>query len=146
MAGDDEELDRPVSARAAAELDRALGSAIRVRRLALGVTQQDLAIRCGISFQQIQKYENGSNRIAFSRVAQIAEALETTVGDLAGALTPATGRTEYLEHVRMLAAPGAADLLAAYLELPPTAQRCLTDWVRQLSRDARGAATAKPVP
>lgn len=73
-------------ARAADDLDRALGNAIRLRRHSLNLSQAQLAGACGISFQQIQKYENGGNRVSFSRLVQIARALDCWVGDLTGAL------------------------------------------------------------
>ena len=65
-------------ARAADELDRALGNAIRLRRRSLNLTQEQLANACGISFQQVQKYENGANRVSFSRLVQIARAICTS--------------------------------------------------------------------
>ena len=51
-------------------MDVALGAAVRIRRRSLGISQETLADHCGVSFQQIQKYENGANRISFSRLAQ----------------------------------------------------------------------------
>src|SRR6478736_258517 len=76
----------PSDARAADDLDRALGNAIRLRRRSLNLTQEQLANACGISFQQVQKYENGANRVSFSRLVQIARALECRVTDLTTAL------------------------------------------------------------
>lgn len=57
-------------------VDMHVGHQIRVARLALNITQQELAARCGITFQQIQKYENATNRVSASRLWQIAQALE----------------------------------------------------------------------
>ncbi|HEY0435049.1 MAG TPA: helix-turn-helix transcriptional regulator, partial [Phenylobacterium sp.] len=70
-------------------LDVALGAMVRLRRRTLGMTQDMLAERCGVSFQQIQKYENGANRISFSRLVQIATALSCRVSDLIGVLDDA---------------------------------------------------------
>ena len=61
--------------REANALDRRVGALIRQRRETLGLTQTDLARRCGVTFQQIQKYERGSNRVSFGRLVQIAEGL-----------------------------------------------------------------------
>src|SRR5665213_254314 len=74
------------SAKAPDPMDIALGAAVRLRRKTLGISQEALAEQCGISFQQIQKYENGANRISFSRLAQIAAALHCRVGDLIAVL------------------------------------------------------------
>ena len=56
-------------------VDAAVGENIRMARLAAGISQSELGKACGITFQQIQKYENGTNRVGGSRLMQIAEAL-----------------------------------------------------------------------
>lgn len=61
--------------------DAWVGARIALRRAALGLSQTDLARRIGVSFQQLQKYENGSNRISASRLHRIALALGAPVGD-----------------------------------------------------------------
>lgn len=57
------------------DVDAHIGRCVRVRRLELGLTQKRLADAVGIAFQQIYKYEKGIDRIAASRLQQIAEAL-----------------------------------------------------------------------
>ena len=131
------EFERQPSARAAVELDEALGNAIRTRRSAVGMTQHELAGRCGISFQQIQKYESGANRISFSRLAQIANALGTSVADFANALMPSEGTAPTLKELQLLAIPGALDLLTEFAQLTPEGQRVLLAFLRQV-RDDRG--------
>jgi transcriptional regulator with XRE-family HTH domain len=59
-------------------IDRHVGARIRMQRMVRGVSQTDLGNAVGVSFQQIQKYENGSNRVGASRLHQIADALEVT--------------------------------------------------------------------
>jgi transcriptional regulator with XRE-family HTH domain len=63
-------------------LDIALGLAIRVRRHSKGMSQSDLGDAIGVSFQQIQKYERGSNRVSFSTLVRVCEALGCSVPDL----------------------------------------------------------------
>jgi transcriptional regulator with XRE-family HTH domain len=63
-------------------VDVVLGENIRTARLAAGLSQTDLGRACGVTFQQIQKYENGTNRIGGSRLMQIAEALKTPAATL----------------------------------------------------------------
>lgn len=63
-------------------LDQALGLAIRLRRKAKGLSQQQLGDACDVSFQQIQKYERGSNRVSFSMLVRIAKAMSCHVFDL----------------------------------------------------------------
>lgn len=69
-------------ARAALPVDVAVGRAIARRRSALGLSQSKLASACGVSFQQVQKYETGANRISCSRLFQIAEVLRVVPADL----------------------------------------------------------------
>lgn len=61
-------------------VDIHIGSRIRMRRLQLGITQQEIAGRLTMSFQQVQKYENGTNRVSGSRMAKIAEMLGVDPG------------------------------------------------------------------
>jgi transcriptional regulator with XRE-family HTH domain len=57
-------------------VDAVVGENIRTARLAAGLSQTELGAACGITFQQIQKYEKGANRVGGSRLMQIAEALK----------------------------------------------------------------------
>jgi transcriptional regulator with XRE-family HTH domain len=56
-------------------MDKHVGSKIRVRRQALGISQRKLAHAVGVSFQQIQKYEDGTDRIGAGRLQQLSQAL-----------------------------------------------------------------------
>lgn len=58
---------------------KAVGARIRLRRKLLGLTQASLADRVGIRFQQVQKYESGSNEVGSFRLLQLAENLEVPV-------------------------------------------------------------------
>lgn len=71
-----------VDPRRPTDIDELIGRNIARRRTGLGMTQTALAARTGISFQQIQKYETGENRVACSRLFQIAEALNVVPADL----------------------------------------------------------------
>ncbi len=61
------------------EVDYHIGQRLQLRRIMLGLSQSDLAKRCGVSFQQIQKYETAGNRIPASRLFDLSQALETSV-------------------------------------------------------------------
>ncbi|HEV7352927.1 MAG TPA: helix-turn-helix transcriptional regulator [Brevundimonas sp.] len=61
-------------------LDAAVGARIAARRQGLGLSQAALAGRIGVSFQQLQKYESGTNRISASRLHHLAQALGAPVG------------------------------------------------------------------
>lgn len=67
------------TAKNASEKDIAIGERIRIRRMELGKSQGALASSLGISFQQVQKYESGVNRVGSGRLAEIAAALEVPI-------------------------------------------------------------------
>jgi len=60
-------------------VDRHVGSRVRMRRLMLGMSQTSLADKLGLTFQQVQKYEKGKNRMGSSRLQQIANILQVPV-------------------------------------------------------------------
>ena len=62
-----------------AEVDRQVGASVRSARIEAGLSQSRLAAHLGITFQQLQKYEKGRNRIAVGTLLLIAEALSTPV-------------------------------------------------------------------
>ena len=61
------------------EIDKHVGSRVRTRRTLLGLNQSQFGKACGIAFQQIQKYERGSDRIGASRLYQISKILDVPV-------------------------------------------------------------------
>lgn len=63
-------------------VDVAVGNRVRELRIRANMTQQTLAEKIGVSFQQVQKYEKGSNRMGASRLVEIAEILSVPVGAL----------------------------------------------------------------
>lgn len=64
-----------------ADLDRHVGARLKLLRSARGMTQKNLAERIGVTFQQVQKYENGSNRISAGRLWQIRDVLDCEIKD-----------------------------------------------------------------
>lgn len=61
------------------DIDEHFGNRLRRRRRMLGLTQQDVAERVGVRFQQIQKYECGANRMSAARLWQMVQALDVPV-------------------------------------------------------------------
>jgi transcriptional regulator with XRE-family HTH domain len=115
-------------------MDVALGAAVRIRRRTIGISQEALAEQCGVSFQQIQKYENGANRISFSRLVQIARALKCRVVDLMDVLDgPDRETTGDLDLLTRMRTPGAIELLAAYEQMAPEARTSLVGLLRAVT-------------
>jgi transcriptional regulator with XRE-family HTH domain len=118
-------------------MDIALGAAVRIRRRTMGISQEALAEQCGVSFQQIQKYENGANRISFSRLVQIARALKCRVVDLMDVLDgPDRETTGDLDLLTRMRTPGAIELLAAYEQMAPEARSALVSLLRTVTLPA----------
>lgn len=83
------------------QVDIEIGNAIRIVRHAMGFSQAELADRIGISFQQLQKYERGLNRVSASRLLEIADVLGVTPSYLFAARP---GMTVSIPDRRMLEA------------------------------------------
>lgn len=65
--------------RSADDVDAFVGSRVRIRRMSLGISQEQLGSALGLTFQQIQKYEKGQNRIGAGRLFRIAQVLSVPV-------------------------------------------------------------------
>jgi transcriptional regulator with XRE-family HTH domain len=71
-----------MSTKAPNPVDKHVGSRVRMRRIMLGMSQEKLGEALGLTFQQIQKYEKGTNRVGASRIQQISEVLQVPVSFL----------------------------------------------------------------
>jgi transcriptional regulator with XRE-family HTH domain len=71
--------DDPKNNRSTVKYDHELGKRIRLRRVEIGISQSELAEKLGVSFQQVQKYEKGVNRVGAARLQQVATALDVPV-------------------------------------------------------------------
>ncbi len=115
-------------------LDISLGSRIRLRRRELDLSQDQLARQVGITFQQIQKYEHGTNRVSFSRLVEIARALHCGLMDIIGDLDKSEASSLLSRHVACLNEPGAAELLKAYAAIQsPEHKRAILNLAKQLA-------------
>lgn len=102
-------------------LDASIGARLRARRRQLGLTQTALAAKLGVSFQQVQKYERGTNRVAASTLVAAAQALSTSVAALVGEDSASPGEDD--ELFRALARPGAIEMLRAFTAIPDARAR-----------------------
>ena len=119
-------------------LDVAIGASIRVRRKQAGISQDMLAEKCGVSFQQVQKYENGANRVSFSRLVQIAHALGLRVSELVGDIDEAAGLSPAEATLLTdLGVSGATDLLRDFAGLSPALRGRVRDLVREIAESRR---------
>ncbi len=117
-------------------LDVALGLRIRQRRKVLGVSQTALADAVGLTFQQIQKYERGFNRVSFSRLVDIAHALDCRVVDMIGDLDDGDMPSPlFQQNTAHLRESGAPELLSAYSAAPPALRRVILKLAVEIAKD-----------
>ncbi len=111
------------------DIDKQVGARIRARRQALQISQTALAETAGITFQQVQKYEKGSNRISTSRLAQIADTLGVPAAYFFNGLDGTRASPD------LLADPQIAQLLSAFTAIEnEVLQQAVVDLALTLSR------------
>ena len=118
-----------MATKSATEVDKQVGARIRARRQALQISQTALGEAAGITFQQVQKYENGGNRISTGRLAQIAETLEVPVAYFFDGLDSTAAASD------LLADPQITKLLSAFTAIEnEVLQQAVVDLALTLSR------------
>ncbi|MDO1558310.1 helix-turn-helix transcriptional regulator [Brevundimonas sp. 2R-24] len=112
--------------------DVAIGARLRTQRRALGVTQLALAEHLGVTFQQVQKYEKGVNRMSATMLASAAKFLKTSLAALLGEDDESSVAEPILKNLHV---GGATELLALYRELSPRRRRALLELARAMIED-----------
>jgi transcriptional regulator with XRE-family HTH domain len=106
----------------AQKIDRVIGRNVRTHRLAKKMSQTELGKRLGVSFQQVQKYENGTNRVGSGRLYQIAAILGVHVSTLfrGGDRSEKANDSGLLD---LLAEPQSVRLIRAFAKITDTTVR-----------------------
>ena len=106
-------------------IDKHVGSRVRMRRMMLGMSQEKLGDALGLTFQQVQKYEKGSNRIGASRLQQISLILQVPVSFFFEGAPPPPGGETGLEDAPspayvtdFLATSDGLTLVKAFMRIP----------------------------
>ena len=124
-------VPKHLRARRADKRDAEVGMRVRSRRLECRMSQTDLADKIGITFQQVQKYEKGVNRIGAGRLQRIAEILGVPVSEFfaTSASTPSAGNLYELVDTA-----SALRLLRAYARIPnPQVKQAVTVLVEKIA-------------
>ncbi len=131
----------PMSAKQPNPVDKYVGSRIRMRRIMNGMSQEKLGEALGLTFQQVQKYEKGTNRVGASRLQQITEVLDVPVSFLFEGSPAGPGTTYGLKEAP--AADYVSDFLAtseglaltrAFTRISdPKLRRSIVDLVEQIA-------------
>ncbi len=114
------------SAHAPHKVDRHVGALIRAKRRAMGMSQSKLAEALGVTFQQVQKYERGTNRVSSSKLYEIAQKLDTPLSTFFEGLDQPAGEEELSGNlIDFLGEHGSQDLVVAFRAMNPTLRNCL---------------------
>jgi transcriptional regulator with XRE-family HTH domain len=123
-------------------VDIEVGQRIRIQRMATGLSQTTLADQLGVTFQQVQKYEKGVNRVGAGRLTKIAKVLGVPIGIFFG--TADAGAIERSDRhtpsspLKLLTVPGALRLLRAYGQLNDgKMRRSIVDLVENIAAGRR---------
>jgi len=130
-----------MSIKAPNPVDKYVGSRVRMRRIMLGMSQEKLGEALGLTFQQIQKYEKGTNRVGASRLQQISEILQVPVsflfeggpsGIVNGELSAESASPAYISD--FLATSEGLALTRAFTRIPNAKmRRSIVDLVEQIA-------------
>jgi transcriptional regulator with XRE-family HTH domain len=113
-------------------LDVMVGARIRIFRTHCGMSQSDLADKIGVAFQQVQKYEKGTNRVGASRLSRIAAVLGVSIGELfeSSGDKPADSKSPF----RLLAGRDALRVLTAFSRMSdPRVRRAIAQLVETVA-------------
>jgi transcriptional regulator with XRE-family HTH domain len=123
-------------------VDVAVGNRIRVQRLLSDMSQSALGDAIGVTFQQVQKYEKGANRVGASRLTQIAKALRVPIRTFFDGAEEQEDGPKTNTAFEFLAVPGALELVQAYARIDDgKLRRSLVAFVKDMV-DASGRAPA----
>lgn len=120
--------------------DGEVGESIRAHRLIAGMSQTDLANKLGVSFQQVQKYEKGVNRVGAGRLPQIAEIFNVPISALFNDhADTSSGRGKASSApVKLITDPNVLRLLTSYADITDRAvRRCIAELVERIAKTTK---------
>lgn len=126
-------------------IDKLVGGRVRDRRVALGLSQDALAKKLGLSFQQVQKYEKGTNRISAGRLFVIAQALAAPITHFFDEVVAAAGRRGFAEDAApppLASSREGQELAMALAQIKDAkARKNLINLAKSLAAKEKGAST-----
>lgn len=122
-------------------VDEFVGRKLRERRTLMGMSQENLASRVGITFQQVQKYERGANRMSASRLFEFAQILGVPVGHFFEGYGQGSTGDGFAEppaafEYEDVSGREALELMKAYHRITePKAKKAINDLIRAIADD-----------
>ena len=133
-----------MSTKAPNPVDKYVGSRVRMRRIMLGMSQEKLGDALGLTFQQVQKYEKGTNRIGAGRIQHIAEILDIPVTSFF--TSQGQEETTLNETVELLGTAAGLRLLRAYLRIrDPRTQQAVIQLVEKIAGGSARSDNTGPI-
>jgi transcriptional regulator with XRE-family HTH domain len=116
-------------------VDRHVGAMIRARRKTMGISQTELADALNITFQQVQKYERGANRVSSSKLYEIAQKLDVPLATFFEGLDHPEdgGQTPAADMIGFLGESGSLDLVTAFKAMTPQLRRRLVSLAKAMT-------------
>lgn len=114
-------------------VDAHVGQGVRSRRVLRGMTQSVLAEQIGLTFQQLQKYESGANRISASRLWEIAQILDVPVASFFDGLESDSPKGEVMPNVPLRPDVEMLETAKAVQDLPRSVQKEMQGLIRSLA-------------
>jgi len=124
-----QQMDRRINRRQMTAIDVQVGNRIRIERTAKGMSQVTLASAIGVTFQQLQKYETGRNRVSAGRLSAIAEVLGVPASNLIASVTD-----EQRDTLALMAQPKAIKLLRLWMQIPRSQRSALLELMQSMAR------------
>ena len=136
-------MDKKHAPRSANPVDVHVGTRVRLRRQVLKMSQEKLGDQLGVTFQQVQKYERGANRIGASRLWKISDVLNVPINFFFDGLNDQTAQGEFAENDQMpivydfINSPDGVALAKAVSQIKSKAvRRQILELARSLANDA----------
>jgi transcriptional regulator with XRE-family HTH domain len=139
-----------VDPRKADSTDVEVGRLVRALLMSRGLSQTELGNQIGVTFQQVQKYEAGANRISMGRLTRVAKLFRVSVpylldGSKQAGLKSNSKNTEYTKNLEMLGRVGAVRLLRAFAAIPTKPTSLRESVVRLVENTAAATAPGEGV-
>lgn len=112
------------------EIDSVVGRRIKARRQALRMTQTQLADQIGVTFQQVQKYENGTNRVSAARLWQVSDVFQVPITYFFEGIT---SEGEMDKRTDILSDRGAMELIQLYTNLTQEQRKAVLSFLRSVA-------------